>query len=453
MNYHFIAIGGAVMHNLALELHALGHSVTGSDDEIFEPAKSRLQQQGLLPETNGWFPEKITQTIDAVVLGMHAKADNPELIKAQELQLPIYSFPEFIYQHAKHKKRIVIAGSHGKTTSTGMLMHVLKQNNIDFDYLVGSIIPGYDRMVRISDAPYIVIEGDEYLTSPLDLRPKFIHYKANATMITGIAWDHVNVFPQESLYQDQFRLLIESMDSENPTVVWFEGDADLKGIIEKQPEVNAVPYSEPIYKPQQYGVLLTADTNGNPTHVTLPFFGKHNLQNAAGVVKLAKWVGIEEINAWQALSTFPGTAKRMEIIHQSESLTVIRDFAHAPSKVAATVNAVREQYPDSQFIAVFEVHTFSSLNPEFMSRYNQTLQPSNQAFILFDPHVFALKKMPIPSADEIELRFGIGQAISSPYALQELVLNALNNPTSKHQVLLLMSSGNLGGMDLSLFFR
>ncbi|MFM1793038.1 MAG: hypothetical protein RLZZ252_1392, partial [Bacteroidota bacterium] len=269
MNYHFIAIGGAVMHNLALELHALGHTVTGSDDEIFEPAKSRLEQQGLLPKTNGWFPEKITQTIDAVVLGMHAKADNPELLTAQELQLPIYSFPEFIYQHAKNKKRIVIAGSHGKTTSTGMLMHVLKQNNVDFDYLVGSIIPGYDRMVRISDAPYIVIEGDEYLTSPLDLRPKFIHYKANATMITGIAWDHVNVFPQESLYQDQFRLLIESMDSDNPTVVWFEGDTDLKEIIEKQ-SVNAIPYAEPNYIPQEHGVLLTSDTEGNPTHMPLP---------------------------------------------------------------------------------------------------------------------------------------------------------------------------------------
>ncbi len=452
MNYHFIAIGGAVMHNLALELHALGHTVTGSDDEIFEPAKSRLEQQGLLPKTNGWFPEKITQTIDAVVLGMHAKADNPELLTAQELQLPIYSFPEFIYQHAKNKKRIVFAGSHGKTTSTGMLMHVLKQNNVDFDYLVGSIIPGYDRMVRISDAPYIVIEGDEYLTSPLDLRPKFIHYKANATMITGIAWDHVNVFPQESLYQDQFRLLIESMDSDNPTVVWFEGDADLKEIIEKQ-SVNAIPYAEPNYIPQEHGVLLTSDTEGNPTHMPLPFFGKHNLQNAAGVVKLAKWVGIKENDAWQALSTFPGTAKRMEIIHQSETLTVIRDFAHAPSKVAATVNAVREQFPDSQFIAVFEVHTFSSLNPEFMSRYNQTLQPANQAFILFDPHVFKLKKMPIPSAKEIESRFGVGHAISSPLELQNLIVNALNNKPAQHQVLLLMSSGNLAGIDLQLFFR
>ncbi len=452
MNYHFIAIGGAVMHNLALELHALGHTVTGSDDEIFEPAKSRLEQQGLLPKTNGWFPEKITQTIDAVVLGMHAKADNPELLTAQELQLPIYSFPEFIYQHAKNKKRIVIAGSHGKTTSTGMLMHVLKQNNVDFDYLVGSIIPGYDRMVRISDAPYIVIEGDEYLTSPLDLRPKFIHYKANATMITGIAWDHVNVFPQESLYQDQFRLLIESMDSDNPTVVWFEGDTDLKEIIEKQ-SVNAIPYAEPNYIPQEHGVLLTSDTDGNPTHVPLPFFGKHNLQNAAGVVKLAKWVGIKENDAWQALSTFPGTAKRMEIIHQSETLTVIRDFAHAPSKVAATVNAVREQFPDSQFIAVFEVHTFSSLNPEFMSRYNQTLKPANQAFILFDPHVFELKKMPIPSANEIESRFGVGHAISSPLELQNLIVNALNNKPAQHQVLLLMSSGNLAGIDLQLFFR
>lgn len=434
------------MHNLALELNALGHSVTGSDDEIFEPAKSRLQQQGLLPDSCGWYPEKLSETTDAVVLGMHAKANNPELIRAQELDIPIYSFPEFIYQHSKEKMRLVIAGSHGKTTSTGMLMHVLKKCNKDFDYLVGSIIPGYDRMVRISNAPILVIEGDEYLTSPLDLRPKFVHYHAHATMITGIAWDHVNVFPTEDLYQDQFRLLIQSMNPDNPKVIWFKGDSDLEKIVLKFAPVN-FPYQEPKYEPNSGGgVQLLSDTQGNPINIRLPFFGKHNLQNAAGVVKMAATVGISEWEAWQALSTFPGTSKRMEIVAQSKDLTVIRDFAHAPSKVAATVAAVREQFPNHALIAVFEVHTFSSLNPEFMGRYRQTLSPANSAYILFDPHVFELKKMPVPSATEIESRFGKGIALQSADELKNKILSDLHQSSKQPSILLLMSSGNLGGL-------
>lgn len=445
MNYHFIAIGGAVMHNLALELHALGHRVTGSDDEIFEPAKSRLQQQGLLPDSMSWFPQRISENTDAVVLGMHAKSDNPELLRAQELNLPIYSFPEFIYQHAQQKNRLVIAGSHGKTTSTGMLMHVLKSCHKDFDYLVGSIIPGYDRMVRISKAPIMVIEGDEYLTSPLDLRPKFIHYQAHATMITGIAWDHVNVFPTEELYQDQFRLLIQSMNPENPKVIWFNGDSDLEQIVTKFATTH-IPYQEPTYEPNQQGVLLLADTQGNPTRIQLPFFGKHNLQNAAGVVKMAATVGISEAEAWQALSTFPGTAKRMEIVAQTDQLTIIRDFAHAPSKVAATVAAVREQFPNHSMIAAFEVHTFSSLNPEFMGRYFNTLLPANSAYILFDPHVFELKKMHVPSATEIERRFGYGIALHSSDELKKNIQTDLLQFSKRPCILLLMSSGNLGGL-------
>ncbi len=450
MNYHFIAIGGAVMHNLALELHALGHAVTGSDDEIFEPAKSRLQSQGLLPDTMGWNPDKINPEIDAIVLGMHAKSDNPELLKAQALQIPIYSFPEFIYQQSKEKIRLVIAGSHGKTTSTGMFMHVLKNCGKNFDYLVGSIIPGYDRMVRISDAPIMVIEGDEYLTSPLDLRPKFVHYKAHAAMITGIAWDHVNVFPTESLYQDQFRILLESMDSQSPKVIWFQGDDDLKAIVEAS-TVSAESYREPVYEPNESGVMLTQDTQGNSLRLQLPFFGKHNLQNAAGVVKMANILGISEEDAWTALSTFPGTAKRMEIVAKTENLTIIRDFAHAPSKVAATVLAVREQFPAHRFISVFEVHTFSSLNPTFMARYHETLSPADEAFILFDPHVFALKKMPVPSASEIETRFGVGKALDSSQELKNFILKSIRANPQKQHILLLMSSGNLGGLSTSDF--
>ncbi len=441
MNYHFIAIGGAVMHNLALELSFNGHLVTGSDDEIFEPAKSRLAAQGLLPENFGWYPEKITTEIDAIVLGMHAKGDNPELLKAKDLGIPIYSFPEFIYEQSKSKKRLVIAGSHGKTTSTGMLMHILKTCGVDFDYLVGSLIPGYDRMVRISNAPVVIIEGDEYLTSPLDHRPKFIHYQAHAAMITGIAWDHVNVFPTEEIYQAQFQSLLNTMDKENPRFFWFQGDADLAEMAHASMIFNE-SYQAPEFQVTSNGVTVKIDTHA----FSLPFFGEHNLQNAAGVVKMAETVGLDAFQAWKALETFPGTAKRLEKMVDTEKLTIYRDFAHAPSKVEATVKAVADQYKTSRFLAVFEVHTYSSLNPEFMGRYKNTLNPAEDVWILFDPHVFELKKMEVPLATTIEARFGKGRALNNPQLMLEEVRQTLHQHQNEHCVLLLMSSGNLGGL-------
>lgn len=441
MNYHFIAIGGAVMHNLALELSFNGHQVTGSDDEIFEPAKSRLAAQGLLPEKMGWYPEKITDKIDAIVLGMHARGDNPELLKAKELGVPIYSFPEFIYEQSKLKKRLVIAGSHGKTTSTGMLMHILKTCGVEFDYLVGSLIPGYDRMVRISQAPVVVIEGDEYLTSPLDHRPKFIHYQAHAAMITGIAWDHVNVFPTEAIYQQQFQSLLETMDKENPRFFWFQGDADLEKMAQAS-VISNESYQAPTYQVAGNGVEVKV---GSHTF-SMPFFGEHNLQNAAGVVKMAETVGVDALQAWKALETFPGTAKRLEKMVDTDKLTIYRDFAHAPSKVEATVKAVADQYHSSRFLAVFEVHTYSSLNPEFMGRYKNTLNPADDVWILFDPHVFELKKMEVPSAETIELRFGKGKALNDPQQMLAEVKHILHQHAAEHCVLLLMSSGNLGGL-------
>ena len=326
MNYHFIAIGGAVMHNLALELQHNKHKVSGSDDEIFEPAKSRLSAAGLLPESHGWFPEKITSDLDGVIVGMHAKQDNPELLRAIELGIPTYSFPEFIYHHSRNKTRLVMAGSHGKTTCTGMLMHILKSYR-DFDYLVGSQLPGFERMVKLSDAPLIVIEGDEYLTSPLDLRPKFVHYKAHAAMITGIAWDHVNVFPTEEIYHNQFSLLIDTLQP-GGHLFWFEGDAALENIVQK----SGFPQQECYNAPQYLNVKGGTEVTVNGQVYTLPFYGRHNLQNAAGVVKMAATIGITEAESWSALETFPGTAKRLEPIVETEKLTVIRDFAHAPSK-------------------------------------------------------------------------------------------------------------------------
>ena len=443
MNYHFIAIGGAVMHNLALELQHNQHVITGSDDEIFEPAKSRLANAGILPSAHGWFSEKITESLDGVIVGMHAKQDNPELQRALELGIPTYSFPEFIYHHSRNKTRLVMAGSHGKTTCTGMLMHILKSYR-DFDYLVGSQLPGFERMVRLSDAPLIVIEGDEYLTSPLDHRPKFVHYKAHAAMITGIAWDHVNVFPTEEIYHSQFSLLIDTLEP-GGHLFYFNGDEALKNIAEKSGFPQQKSYDAPEYENVKGGTQVTV----NNCVYTLPFYGRHNLQNAAGVVEMASTIGITEEEAWSALETFPGTAKRLEPILETENLTVIRDFAHAPSKVEASVFAVREQFPNHKFIAVFEVHTYSSLNPDFMQRYQGTLNPADAVCVLYDPHVFELKRMEVPSKETIEQRFGKGQAMSDLPSLQHWLSDAME--THQPMVVLLMSSGNLCGLSVDYF--
>jgi UDP-N-acetylmuramate: L-alanyl-gamma-D-glutamyl-meso-diaminopimelate ligase len=435
--YHFIAMGGAVMHNLALELQANGHFVQGSDDEIFDPAKSRLAAAGLLPEAFGWFPEKLNTPLDAVILGMHAKPDNPELKRAQELGLTIYSFPAFIHHHSTNKTRLVIAGSHGKTTSTAMLMHILRKSQKEFDYLVGSLIDGYDRMVKLSDAPLMVIEGDEYLTSPIDLTPKFFHYHPHAAMITGVAWDHINVFPTFENYVSQFDAFIQTVQGECFT---FGEDTELQQLADKNAKCK--PYRAPEYVNNSDGV--TVSVNGHKFN--LPFFGKHNVENAAGVVLLAQTVGISVEDSWRALQDFPGTSKRLERIFQSENLTVYRDFAHAPSKVAATVKAVREQYPQHHFIAAFELHTYSSLMPEFMAQYQGTLNAANQALVLFDPHVFELKRMPIPTKETVESRLGNVTAFTSAQELKQNVEAGINPEVPT--VVLWMSSGNFGGVNL-----
>jgi len=440
--YHFIAIGGAVMHNLALELHALGHIVTGSDDEIFDPASTRLKVAGLLPESFGWFPEKVNSQIDAIILGMHAKPDNPELQKAQELGLPIFSFPAFIYEHAKDKTRVVLAGSHGKTTSTAMLMHILKNEGLAFDYLVGSLITGYDRMVRLSDASIIIIEGDEYLSSPIDRRSKFLHYLPHHAMITGIAWDHVNVFPTLESYEASFREFIGSIDG---SCIFYQDDSRLKEMCNIYS--HAKGYSAPDYESNGSGTYVKID---NRNGVELPFFGKHNIENAAGVVELAVQLGIDRITAWSHLCDFPGTSKRLECIYQNESEVIFRDFAHAPSKAAATVKAVREQFPKYYFLSVFELHTYSSLQPEFMEGYNGLFDSADEAWILYDPHVFEIKNMPIPSKHEMQSRLGNVRLLSDTdeltAALKDWQLRVKNS--KENFVSLWMSSGNFGGVKI-----
>ena len=428
--FHFIAIGGAIMHNLALELLAQGHTVTGSDDEIFDPALSRLKDVGLLPQEMGWFQEKLNSDIDIVILGMHARPDNPELLKAQEIGLKVMSFPEYIAEHSKDKTRIVIAGSHGKTTSTAMLMHILEQNHIEFDYVVGSQIAGYERMVKLSNAPVIIIEGDEYLSSPIDRRSKFLHYKPNYTMITGIAWDHINVFPTFDSYKNTFHSFIESVSEK---CFFFKDDELYDEFYGKHSEV-ILPYKAQPWNVENDGVNVSF---GN-FKISLPFFGEHNVQNATGAVSLAVQLGIEERDAWESLSSFPGTARRLELMGEAKNLKIFRDFAHAPSKVRATVNAVAGQFPDSKTIAILELHTFSSLNPEFMAQYAQTMNNADHSMVLFNPHVFEQKKMEIPTRETVESRIGVTAFDNfnglSNY-LDKLMLG------SEKKVLLLMSSG------------
>jgi len=438
MRIHFIAIGGAVMHNLALELQALGHELSGSDDEIFDPAKSRLEQAGLLPAAFGWFPEKLAG-VDFVILGMHARADNPELLEAQRLGLPIHSFPAFIYEHAREKTRVVIAGSHGKTTSTAMLMHVLEKNHMAFDYLVGSQLPGYPRMVRLSDAPIMVIEGDEYLTSPLDRSSKFMHYRPHFTMVTGIAWDHINVFPTEASYQQQFDAYLTTVSGQS---FLYQGDSALMEIGARHS--HAMPYSAPEFG---YGETGKAWVKIQGKTLELAFFGKHNIENASGVVRLAISLGLDERVAWESIADFPGTAKRLETIQVSDRGELIRDFAHAPSKVQASVSAVRERFPKQNILALLELHTYSSLDPQFMPRYKGTLDPADAKWVLYDPHVFELKKMPVPSLAEMQERLGPEVCL---FSNQQELKQALEADTS--EIWLVMSSGNVAGLDLISLF-
>lgn len=438
MNYHFIAIGGAVMHNLALELSSHGHHISGSDDEIFDPAKTRLQNAGLLPDSLGWFPEKIHSNLDGIILGMHARADNPELLKARELGIRIFSFPEFIFEKSRNKKRVVIGGSHGKTTCTAMLIHVLTCAGKEIDYLVGSQLPGFERMVKLSDADTIIIEGDEYLTSALHPVPKFHVYHPHLAMITGVAWDHVNVFPTFEKYVEQFRIFEKTLEP-NASLYWFSGDEQLQLLSADFSSKNQ-PYAQPDYRQTDSGVVVSFEGE----EYDLQIFGKHNLENAEGVRLLAQDLGIDGDEFWTHMQSFRGTAKRLEKVFDENDVIIYRDFAHAPSKVKASVAAVREQYPNHTFIAVFEIHTYSSLQPDFLPGYRGTLNPADFAFVLYDPHVFELKKMPVPAKGTIETAIGHCKEFMDAEELAESVKKLVQpgQPT----VLLLMSSGNLGGV-------
>jgi len=442
MRVHFIAIGGAAMHNLALALHAKGYEVTGSDDEIFEPSKSRLSNKGLLPQNEGWFPEKITSNLDAVILGMHARTDNPELIKAQELGLKIYSYPDYIYEQTKDKKRVVIAGSHGKTTITSMIMHVLKMCGKEFDYLVGAQIEGFETMVGLSDtAPYAIIEGDEYLASPIDRRPKFHIYKPHVAIISGIAWDHINVFPTFENYVDQFKIFIQLIEP-GGTLIYCNEDYHLAKLVKADKSlIKKQAYLLPDHVIQDGITSLIKD---NVIYAPLKVFGNHNLLNVQGARLVCAQLGITDEEFIAAISMFKGAAKRLELVFSNEKTNIFKDFAHSPSKLLATTNAVKNQFPERKLIACMELHTFSSLNENFLGEYKNSMHLADEAYVYYNEHTIEHKKLKPISAQQVKDAFGTNN-VTVINKTEDLV-NILQSKTWENSNLLMMSSGNFDGI-------
>lgn len=382
MRIHFIAIGGAAMHNLALALHYKGYQISGSDDAIFEPSYSRLKAQGLLPENFGWFPEKITESLDAIVLGMHAKVDNPELKRAQELGVKIYSYPEFLFEQSKNKTRVVIGGSHGKTTITSMILHVLNYHGIEVDYMVGAQLDGFDTMVHLTDYnDFIVLEGDEYLSSAIDMRPKFHLYRPNIALLSGIAWDHINVFPTYENYVEQFSIFTDSIIN-GGIMVYNEEDLEVVSVVEaSENPIRKLPYKTAEYYIENGQTLLITPEGDMPVEI----FGKHNLSNLSGAKWICQNMGIDENDFYEAIASFKGASKRLEKIGETESNVAYKDFAHSPSKVKATTQAVKSQYPNRKLIACLELHTYSSLNAEFLNEYEGTLEDADEAVVFILP--------------------------------------------------------------------
>jgi UDP-N-acetylmuramate: L-alanyl-gamma-D-glutamyl-meso-diaminopimelate ligase len=442
MNVHFIAIGGAAMHNLALALHHKGMQVTGSDDTIFEPSKSRLNAAGLLPTSFGWYSEKITKNIDAVVLGMHAKEDNPELLKAQELGLKIYSYPEFLYEQSKHKTRVVIGGSHGKTTITAMILHVLNYHDIEVDYMVGAQLEGFDVMVKLTDdADFMVLEGDEYLSSPIDRRPKFHLYQPNIALLSGIAWDHINVFPTFENYLEQFRIFVDSI-TVGGSISYNTEDHNVKSIVEDSDnQIRKFPYQTPEHTIEAGVTYL--DTEEGP--LPLEVFGAHNLNNLAGSKWICQQMGVDQDDFYEAISSFSGASKRLEKVAENANCVVYKDFAHSPSKVKATTEAVKSQYPTRPLVACLELHTYSSLNAAFLEQYKKTLDAADTAVVFYSPQAVEIKKLESVSKTQIESAFEREDLIIFTDPL--LFKNYLTTLEFNQKTILLMSSGSYGGLN------
>lgn len=445
MKVHFIAIGGSIMHSLAIALQENGHEVSGSDDNIFDPAKSKLKQHGLLPEA-GWDPSRISPELDVVILGMHAFTDNPELLKAQELGLPIYSFPEFIASQASQKQRIVVAGSAGKTTITSMIMHVLRGAGKEFDYMVGAQIPGFDNPVKISeDAPVIIIEGDEYLSSRLDPRPKFLHYNPHILVISNISWDHINVFPTEEFYLEQFELLLKGLEKAS-SIIYHENDERLVKMVEANtdPETHYLnPYPVPAYRINEEGFWVKI---ASAEERLMKVMGSHNMANLHAAWKVCELLSVTAEEFLDQMASFEGAGIRLEMIKETEGELVIRDYAHAPSKVQASVNAVRMRYPDKNLIACLELHTFSSLNKEFIPHYKNSLKGANHKLVFVNPDAIKKRRMEALEKNFVKKAFGEGELVFAENV--DEIREFIRQSRKGRDVVLMMSSGNFGGLDL-----
>lgn len=441
MKVHFIAIGGSAMHNLAIALHMKGYIVSGSDDEIFDPAKSKLEKYGLLPKEIGWNRDNITKDLDAIILGMHAKSDNPELIKAQEMNLKIFSYPEFLYEMSKDKERIVIGGSHGKTTITAMILHVMNKMNIDTDYMVGAQLEGFEVMVKISEkAKYMVLEGDEYLTSPIDLRPKFHLYKPNIALISGIAWDHINVFPTFEIYIDQFKIFCQKIE-EGGSLIYCMEDQNVKEVAQNsRQDIKKLPYN--IIPNRIENGITTIIWEGKEYPISI--FGNHNLMNLYGAMLVCQEIGISNNDFLHSIESFTGASKRLELIKKNGNVAIYKDFAHSPSKLKATISALKDQYPQRKLVAAMELHTFSSLTKEFLLQYKGAMDKADYAIVYFNPHTIAHKRLPAITPEEVYTSFG-REDIKVCTDSNE-VIKAIKENKWKNSNLLMMSSGNFDGI-------
>lgn len=441
MRIHLIAIGGSAMHNMALALHHKGFIVTGSDDAIFNPSKGRLEQFGLLPTKMGWFPDKITTKLDVVILGMHAREDNPELKKAKELNIPIYSYPEYIYEQSKNKKRIVIGGSHGKTSITSMILHVLQNLDIDCDYMVGAQLEGFDTMVKLShDAPIIILEGDEYLSSPIDRRPKFHLYKPHIAVLSGIAWDHINVFPTFNMYVDQFRVFKNMITG---TLIYCSEDKELCKLSEENTKCKLIPYSTPNHEINN-GITSVEGTD-------LFIFGDHNLQNLNAARLVCKELAVSDSDFYQQISTFKGASNRLELVYKNKNSAIYKDFAHSPSKLKATSSAMKKQFKDRKLVACMELHTFSSLNEEFLKQYKGSMDEPDTAIVYFSQEAIAHKKVEPITTEQVLTAFDRQDLLvfTNSIALEKY----LKTLDWKRKNLLMMSSGTFSGMEFGRLIK
>jgi len=446
---HLIAIGGSAMHNMALALHEKGFIVTGSDDEINEPSKSRLQKAGLLPEEIGWFPDKIKGDLNAVILGMHAREDNPELVRARQMGLKIYSYPEYIYEATKDKTRIVIGGSHGKTTITAMILHVMNYLKIETDYLVGAQLEGFNTMVSLTNtSKFAVIEGDEYLASPIDRRPKFHLYKPNIAIISGIAWDHINVFPTFEIYIDQFKKFINLIEP-NGSLIYCSEDKVLEEVCKNttNTKIDKMAYSVPKHEIENGTTSLIV----NDQKIPLQIFGNHNLMNLNGARLVCNKIGILNTQFYEAIQSFTGAAKRLELVYKKDTFNFYKDFAHSPSKLKATTDAVKKQFTKRKIIACMELHTFSSLNEEFLSQYKDSMNLADEAVVYFNPHTIAHKKLKEITPEQVHACFN--RKDLKVFTKSPEVTDYLKSKKWKDSVLLMMSSGNFDGVDFNVLSK